>query len=128
MSDKEITEKQSGERIHSDWGWSHSGGLMPGLILILVGLIFLARNYLGFSLHNWWALFILIPAMNNLGAAWRHYQRSGEIGPHVRREAFWGVLLFMVSFAFLFDLDFGLLWPFFLILAGIGMLLGGFGG
>ncbi|MEX1247456.1 MAG: hypothetical protein WEA61_03145 [Anaerolineales bacterium] len=41
-----------------DWPW-HSGrrqSWVPGLVLILIGVVFLARNYCGVALNNWWAL------------------------------------------------------------------------
>jgi hypothetical protein len=128
MTNKDVDQTQNDERWDAfDWSWSGSANLWPGLILIFLGLVFLARNFLGYSLHNWWALFILIPALNNLAQSWRIYQRAGEFGRAARRHAFWGAILVVVSFALLFDLDFDLLWPAILVLAGLGMLLGGFG-
>ena len=38
----------------SNWG--------SGVALIVIGVIFLVANTTNFHLHNWWALFILIPA------------------------------------------------------------------
>jgi hypothetical protein len=43
-----------------DWsnGWF-------GVALIALGMLFLVQNYLGYELRNWWALFILIPAIGS---------------------------------------------------------------
>ncbi|MCZ7673117.1 MAG: hypothetical protein M5U34_41370 [Chloroflexi bacterium] len=32
---------------------------MAGVVLIAIGVIFLAANFVDFHLNNWWALFIL---------------------------------------------------------------------
>jgi len=96
-----------------------------GLILIALGLIFLAQNFGGFALNNWWALFILIPACGSFATAWRIYQTNGRkwtgavTGPLTG-----GLILTAVSGIFLFGLDIGRLWPVFLILAGLGALTG----
>ena len=39
---------------------------VPGVILIGLGVIFLLNNITGFSIDNWWALFIFIPAIGAL--------------------------------------------------------------
>ena len=95
------------------------------MILIDLGVIFLARNFGGFALDNWWALFILIPACGSFAAAWRIYQANGRkwtgsvAGPFTG-----GLILSAVAGIFLFNLDIGRLWPIFLILAGLGALAG----
>lgn len=106
--------------------WSSEQSWMPGLAMILVGAVFLLRNYTDFSLDNWWALFILIPAFTNLSAAYRHYQNGDS--KRMRSFLFWGLFFVAISAAFLFGLDFGQLWPAFLILAGLGFLFGAFDG
>ena len=47
--------------------------LILGGILILIGVVFLAQNLTDFDLGNWnwWALFILIPAVGSLANALR---------------------------------------------------------
>ena len=39
---------------------------IPGIALIGLGIVFLIQNYLGEEIHNWWALFILIPVFFTL--------------------------------------------------------------
>ena len=58
---------------------NRSSGLILGGILILIGVIFLAQNVTDLNLTrwNWWALFILIPAVGSLANAWRIYQAEG---------------------------------------------------
>lgn len=45
---------------------SRYGTWIPGIVLIGLGLIFLVQEYFGYQIHNWWALFILIPAFFTL--------------------------------------------------------------
>ena len=53
---------------HGRWG-----GMATGLVVVVVGVLFLADNlglHLPFrGLHNWWALFILIPVVALLAEA-----------------------------------------------------------
>lgn len=110
-----------------DWNWGWHGGQswLPGVVLILMGGIFLLRNYTDFDFENWWALFILFPAISNLSTAYANYRSSG-MNRSVRAHAFWGLFFVLLSMSFLFGLEFGALWPAFLILGGLGMLLGAF--
>ncbi len=109
-------EKSRGVRCHrQDW--------LPGAFLIGLGAIFLLNNLTGFYFHNWWALFIFIPAASNLGRAWNKYQRHGRITRSVRKALTGGLILSLVGSAFLFNWDWGFIWPSFLIIIGIGILL-----
>ena len=103
----------------------HHPNWLPGIILIAIGVIFLFTNMTGFHLHNWWALFILIPAVSNFGNAWQSYQRHGRLTRKARGSLTGGVILSLVASAFLFNLDWGLIWPLFLIIGGVSVLLGG---
>jgi len=100
-------------------GWS---GPWLGVALIAMGLLFFVQNYLGYQLRNWWALFILIPAAGAFTAAWHSWQDhqtvSGAAGSLTM-----GLLFTAVAAIFLLDLPWGRVWPIFIILAGIGMLL-----
>jgi cell wall-active antibiotic response 4TMS protein YvqF len=97
------------------------GPWIPGIVLIGLGLIFLAQNYLGRQIHNWWALFILIPVFFTLerGYASLKAGRSAEaIG-----QLMGGLVLVALIVIFLFDLQFGQLWPIFLIIGGLSLLI-----
>lgn len=95
-----------------------------GIVLIVLGLIFLLSNMTGFHLNNWWALFILIPAAGSFNEAWRHYRRQGHFGRASRNSMLWGIVFSLVAITFLFDLAWGLIWPIFLIIGGLGALMG----
>ena len=58
---------------------SRAGSWLTGVILIILGGMFLMRNMGTFDipLKNWWALFILIPA---IGALWLGQWLRREVG------------------------------------------------
>lgn len=101
---------------------------LGGVVLILLGVVFLVSNLTGFSLHNGWAIFILIPAFGSLATAWRMYQAGGgRLTAPARAPLIGGLILLLVAAVFLFDLDWGMIWPVFLILIGVGALFGAIG-
>ncbi len=100
-----------------------SGGWIIGVILVILGLVFLVQSFTtGFTLQNWWALFILIPALGSLGSAWNIYRSQGRFSQAVRGPLVGGLILLLVTAIFVFNLDWGKVWPAFLIIAGAGML------
>lgn len=103
----------------------HSGGWVGGTILIALGVIFLLQNYTGFHLYNWWALFILLPAVGAFSAAARNYQEAGRVTAGVRTSLFGGLVLVVVTATFLFSLNWTIIGPVLLLLAGAGLLING---
>lgn len=98
---------------------------IAGAVLILVGLVFLLQNVAGFSLQNWWALFILIPAVGSLWTAGSLYQRNGrKFTAAARGPLTGGIVLLTVAAFFLFNVNWGTAWPVFLIIAGAAVLVG----
>ncbi len=95
-----------------------------GGVLILVGVVFIIRNVTGLELHNWWALFILIPALGSLASAWRIFEKNGmRFTTAARGPLVGGVVLLAIAAIFLFGLDWAVAWPFLLILGGGALLL-----
>jgi len=97
-----------------------------GLILIVLGGAFLMQNMgkFYFPLTNWWALFILIPALGSLDRAYRAYKNAGnQFTVFVRNSMFVGVILLIVTGLFLFNLSWTFYGPMLLILVGLGVLL-----
>lgn len=94
------------------------------VVLIVVGIVLLAGQGFGGSLDNWWALFILIPAIGALSTAYRAYQRhNGEFYRDVTGPGITGLILLAVTAIFLFDLSWNLMGGVVVILIGAGMLL-----
>jgi hypothetical protein len=108
----------------------YAGGLgwLAGLILVLIGALYLLNEIEVLpEMTNWWALFLLLPAVGILSAGLGAYRRnSGRWTPAVVFPLLGGVLLVGLSAAFLFGIDFGWLWPLFLIAGGLLLLAGQF--
>jgi hypothetical protein len=104
-----------------------AGAWIGGLLLIALGVIFLLQNQgitILNNLQNWWALFILIPAVGAFANAWRAFnQAGGRLNAAARGSLIGGLILTMVAAIFLFNLDWGLLGPVLIILVGAGVLL-----
>jgi hypothetical protein len=99
------------------------GAWIGGVILIGLGVIFLLQNAGMLALQNWWALFILIPAVGSFGAAYTEARRSGRFNARARGSVVAGLVFTAVAAVFLFNLNFSLLLPAILIVAGVGILI-----
>jgi hypothetical protein len=94
-----------------------------GAILIFIGVIFLVQNLTDLQFENWWTIFILIPAFGSLARAWQIRRAYGRWNAAARAPLFGGLVLLLVAATFLFNFDWGNIWPIFLIIAGVGALL-----
>ncbi|WP_027481982.1 hypothetical protein [Deinococcus pimensis] len=98
-----------------------AGGVLVGL-----GLLFLAQSSFGVDLlhgWNWWAVFILIPALAAFSRAQAMYRARGTLDAATRGVLVGGLFPFVVALIFLLNLDWGRVWPIFVILAGVSALL-----
>ena len=98
---------------------------ITGLILIILGAAFLLRNTGSFELplKNWWALFILIPAIGALDTAMRMYRQAGDqLTSSAMGSLLVGLALSFLTVSFLFELNMNLFGPILIILAGIGIV------
>jgi len=100
-----------------------AGSWAVGAVLILVGVFIMLQNLTSFELENWWALFIMIPALGAFSNAWRAYNRDEGLSAPARASLISGVILTMVTAIFLLGLNWTILGPVLLILAGVGILL-----
>ncbi len=104
--------------------YAGGGALIGGVALITFGVIIMLQNMGMVQLHNWWALFILIPALGSFATAYGAYRTNGgRLNAMVRGSFMGGLLLTAIALVFLLGLDFSLLLPVILIGAGLGMLL-----
>ncbi|MCP5100864.1 MAG: hypothetical protein GY943_35380 [Chloroflexi bacterium] len=110
---------------HSSPSYRRGSNWSSGLALIVIGVIFLVANTTNFHLDNWWALFILIPAFSNFNGAMRSYRANGRFTRSGRGSITGGLILTLIASVFLFNWDWGNIWPLFLIIFGIGALIGG---
>lgn len=106
---------------------SKAGPLLAGLLLVILGAVFLLQNsgYIDVTLRNWGALFILLPVIGLFDRAYRLYRAAGDqVTAPVRGAALFGIVLLIVTFVVLFDLNWAIWGPAIIILLGLGLLLG----
>ena len=123
--DRRESRRQRRIERHEARGISGGSTWIFGLILIVLGGAFLMQNMgkFYFPFTNWWALFILIPALSALDRAYRAYKNAGnQLTTFARNSLFVGLLLTLVAASFLFNLNWTYFGPALLILAGIGVL------
>lgn len=93
------------------------------LVMIVVGIGLLASNFTEFSLNNWWALFLLIPAITMLRNVWVDYQAHGRLTSRSTGALIGGLTVLAAMAVFLFNLSWSGLWPLGFIFGGISVLL-----
>jgi hypothetical protein len=101
----------------------YGGAWLIGAALIILGVIFMLQNTGALHLNNWWALFFLLPAAGSFATAYSSYRNQGRFTATSRSALIGGLVLTALAALFLFNLDWGKLWPVLLILAGIGALI-----
>ncbi len=108
------------ERPRQDNPTRVSGIAWGGIALIGIGVVFLLRemNLLPFE-FNWWALFILLPALAIYYRAWQMYRATERVDRRLRTMLVGATAMFIVALIFLLDLSWGIVWPIFIILAGV---------
>ena len=101
-----------------------------GAVVIIVGLLFLAREH-GYKLDflwidNWWALFILIPAVAMATRVVTRVRRQGRFDAEAAGTSIGALATGLVAIMFLLDWDFGKWWPLFIVLGGLSIVISGF--
>lgn len=98
--------------------------LFIGGMMIAIGLVFFLQQ-LGVFAGDfaWWALFILIPGFYLLGLTVHGYRQTGRVEGGL---AVGGLASIVVALVFLLELDWGLIWPIFIIIPGVAFMLGWF--
>jgi hypothetical protein len=105
------------ERRGGEWMW--------GILLILLAGILFLQNMKIYIVNNWWALFILLPALGSFATAWRVSREAGRFNARARSALIICVVLVLVAAMFLFSLNWTILGPVLLALAGIGLIVNG---
>jgi cobalamin biosynthesis protein CobD/CbiB len=102
------------------------GEWILGILLIAVGAFIYLQSMNIYTLNNWWALFILIPALGAFLNAWRAYRASeGRLTRRARGSFIAGVGFTLVAVVFLLGLNWTLYGPILLVLAGVGLIVNG---
>lgn len=102
---------------------SRSRAYWAGVPLILIGIIFLLRNYAGLELSNWWALLMFIPAFYMLWRAYTIYQSKGASTKPAWSSLLAGLMIIGAALVFLLGLNWTMVWPVFAIVIGIMFLV-----
>jgi hypothetical protein len=99
--------------------------IVTGIVIIIIGAIFLLGNFNVIEIGDrWWALFFLIPISFIVSDIWRRRQNNQGKIPASARGSFIGlIVLSVVMFTFLLDLDWGVIWPVFIIIGGLSLIL-----
>lgn len=100
-----------------------------GAVLVGVGVLLMMQNLSLFPTFNAWALLGLIPAAGCFAAAWRNFNNNGEIvSGGVIAPFLAGLVFIVITGALLLELnlDWALVVPALLILAGVSVLFGAF--
>ena len=88
---------------------------IPALVLIVIGGGLLASNFLGIAFDNWWVLFLLTPVIVLSYQVWRDYKGNGRLTSRSIGPLVGGLVLTSMLSTYLFDVDWGQLWPVFFI-------------
>jgi hypothetical protein len=109
-----VESKQTGI---SRWG---------GLFLVLIGGALFVSRVLGIELENWWALFILMPALVMFGVGWMIPRReNGRFSFFSRLFFAAGLVVLVVAGMFLVNLDWSVWWPLMIVAPGAGLIIAG---
>ena len=110
--------------------WVPSSNLWIGLAFIAGGAIILLNQsgLLSFE-FNWWAIFILIPAIGSFSSAYNRYRATNNLfDMSVMMPALIGLFMIGLMFNLLsgngWNFNWNLLWPIMLIVIGLGMIFG----
>ncbi len=107
-----VEKKQSGI---ARWG---------GLALVLFGSAFFVSAVFGFRLENWWALFILMPALVMFGGGWAlPRQDNGRFSLGSRFFFASGLVVSVVAGMFLLNMDWSVWWPLMIAAPGFSLLV-----
>jgi hypothetical protein len=110
--------------------WVPSSNLWIGLAFIAGGAIVLLNQsgLISFEL-NWWAFFILIPAIGSFSSPYHRYRATNNLfDMSVMMPALIGLFMIGLMFNLLsgngWNFNWNLLWPIMFIIIGLGMIFG----
>jgi hypothetical protein len=123
LSRRERRHQRSHRREARRGALGNAYAAVVGLGLIILGIVFLLENAGILQYTSLWALFLFIPAAGSLVFAWKTYHDEGGLTVTVRREVMAGLVLAFVAALVMLNLDWVVIWPAFIIIAGLGTLL-----
>jgi LiaF transmembrane domain len=102
-----------------------SGGIVAGGILVVLGVLFLVRDRIDIDWGLVWPFFLIVPGAYVFARAIFTRDHRDRTGGFIG-----GAILLFLGGVFLlqnyYALDWQKVWPFFLIIPGVGLLVGAF--
>jgi hypothetical protein len=95
-----------------------------GVVLIVLGAIFLLENFGVVLSANWWAAFIYLAAGASFVNMWRQWHAAGFFDSKATGSLAGGLLLATVASIFMFNLSWDIWWPLVLVAIGMGIVIG----
>lgn len=116
MQNQSTIEQVDGKKLGvTQWG---------GLSLVLLGGLLFLLSVLNVSLENWWALFILMPALAMFGGGWvLPRNENGRFSIASRFFFALSLVILVVAGMFLLNMDWSIWWPLMIITPGLSLLL-----
>ncbi len=115
---EEETENTAGQQKEDNGSFVFAG------VLILVGIALLIGMLTGYTLDNWWALFMLIPVGTMMMELWGDYRENGRV-TETSGLIIPITILSVIIAIFLFNLSWSIIWPTSFIAVGLSILLKG---
>ena len=108
------------ENQNKDENWGRLGGIF---MIVIGGIFLLSQSGIKLFGQSPWVLFAMIPVIGVGIGAWHVYVQNGR---KFSRKLFylllWGLFPFAYVGAAIFDLNAAVIWPFALILMGVGIM------
>ena len=119
LKDSNVLKEEETEQVKED-----NGRLAVAAVMILVGLALSVGILTGYTLDNWWALFMLIPVGTMSMELWQDYRVNGRLSKKTSGLIIPIIILLVIVAIFLFNLNWSIIWPASFIAVGLSMLLG----
>ncbi|NLG48753.1 MAG: hypothetical protein GX552_01420 [Chloroflexi bacterium] len=98
--------------------------LAAAVSLVILGIVFLLRNFGVLEINNWWALFFFVPVAYLLISAWTTFRaKEGRLTHETTSPIIGSLVLITVALVFLLELDWGSIWPVYMIIGAVAILL-----
>ena len=121
----DLNEEKDKDPFHFEFSWHDSSSWSWGVVLVLLGAIFLLNNmgYHFLKVENWWAMFILAPGLSMMGTSFKYFRAKNRFSRGARSRGLLGLILSAFAVSLFFGIDLFYVGPALLIGFGIYLLL-----
>lgn len=125
-NDNKMIEKANPNESSKDNEPNYFPRWLVGIFVIVIGVVFLLKahgyhDWLPFR-DNWWALFILIPAVMMYLSVYERYKRLGRFDAEAGGRLTGALAITVVAVIFLAGLSWHKWWPLFIIVGGLSII------